>query len=134
MDLPEKIGLEKKLHFVICIDEFQKIDEFKESLFLQQRLRSHWQNHERTTYCLYGSRRHVITNLFTSQSQPFYRFGDLIFLQKIDPEHWYKYIQKQFEATAKSIGRSIIDFFEKDPAFVNPLFEYWLRVHYFSRS
>ena len=27
--------------------------------------------------------------------------------------------------------KEIIDFFEKEPAFVNPLFEYWLRHHFF---
>ena len=109
LDLPERIGRKKNMRFVICIDEFQKIDEFKESLFLQQRLRSHWQNHSRTSYCLYGSRRHVISKLFTSQSQPFYKFGDLIFLQKIDPKHWYIYIKKRFEASGKRIGPEIID-------------------------
>ena len=41
LDLPEKIAVKKNIRFVICIDEFQKIDEFKDSLFLQQRLRSH---------------------------------------------------------------------------------------------
>lgn len=235
LDLPEKIAEKKNIRFLICIDEFQKIDEFKDSLFLQQRLRSYWQEQARTSYCLYGSKRHIITQLFNSQSQPFYRFGDLIFLQKIDEGHWYRFIKKQFEASGKQIpeaiigqiiqvaanhpyhiqqlahylwrltkqeanteifqksvdellinndilfrrevesvtslqlrylealinkekqltsaevirkyqlgspgnlstiksaleNKEIIDFFEKEPAFVNPLFEYWLRHHFF---
>jgi uncharacterized protein len=109
LDLPEKIGRKKNIRFVICIDEFQKIDEFKGSLLLQQRLRSHWQNHSMTSYCLYGSRRHVITKLFTSQSQPFFGFGDLIFLQKIKPEHWNRHIKKQFGATGKQISAAFIE-------------------------
>lgn len=109
LDLPEKIAAKKNIRFVICIDEFQKIDEFKDSLFLQQKLRSHWQEHSRTSYCLYGSKRHIITQLFTTQAQPFYRFGDLIFLRKIDEEHWYRYIKKQFESTGKSIDKDLIE-------------------------
>jgi len=109
LDLPEKIANKKKIRFVICIDEFQKIDEFKDSLFLQQRLRSHWQEQSRCSYCLFGSKRHIITQLFTSQSQPFYHFGDLIFLRKIEEEHWFRYIKKQFESTGKSITRDLIE-------------------------
>jgi DNA-binding MarR family transcriptional regulator len=108
LDLPEKIAQKKKVKFIICIDEFQKIAAFNESLFFQQKLRSHWQDQSNTCYCLYGSKRHIITELFTSQSYPFYQFGDLIFLQKIEPKHWYGYIEKQFAASGKIISREII--------------------------
>ena len=109
LDLPEKIAARKNIRFVICIDEFQKIDEFRDGLFLQQRLRSHWQMQSKTSYCLFGSKRHIITQLFTSQAQPFYRFGDLIFLGKIVEEHWYSYLKKQFESTGKHIGKDLIE-------------------------
>ena len=109
LDLPEKIARRKKIKFVICIDEFQKVAAFNESLFFQQKLRSHWQDQSNTSYCLYGSKRHIITELFTSQSHPLYRFGDLIFLQKIESKHWYSFIKKQFSASGKTIGREVID-------------------------
>lgn len=109
LDLPERIAKKKNIRFVICIDEFQKIDEFKDSLFFQQRLRSHWQEQSRTSYCLFGSKRHIITHLFNSQSAPFYGFGDLIFLQKIEEDHWYRYIKKQFQATGKRIPKELIE-------------------------
>ena len=47
--------------------------------------------------------------MFTSQSQPFFRFGDLIFLRKIEEEHWFRYIKKQFESTGKSITSDLIE-------------------------
>ena len=28
-------------------------------------------------------------------------------------------------------SKEIVDFFEKEPVFVNPIFEYWLRTHFF---
>ena len=108
LDLPEKIAQKKNMRFVICIDEFQKIHEFKDGLFLQQRLRSHWQMQKRTSYCLYGSKRHIITQLFESQDQPFYRFGDLVFLGKIGEEHWFSFLKKQFESTGKHIDHDLI--------------------------
>lgn len=109
LDLPEKIAQRKKFKFVICIDEFQKVAEFNESLLFQQKLRSHWQDQSNTSYCLFGSKRHIITELFTSQSQPFYQFGDLIFLQKIEQKHWYGFINKHFTAAGKSISKEIIN-------------------------
>jgi hypothetical protein len=109
LDLPEKIAQRKKIKFVICLDEFQKIAEFKDSHFFQQRLRSHWQNQSNTSYCLFGSKRHVITELFTSQSLPFFRFGDLMFLQKIKSKHWHEHIKKQFSASDKTIHSDFVD-------------------------
>lgn len=109
LDLPEMIARKRKIRLVICMDEFQKIAEFRESRFLQQRLRAHWQAQSNVSYCLYGSKRHVITELFTSPSQPFYQFGDLVFLQKIEASHWFRYIQKQFRDTGKQIDRHFID-------------------------
>ena len=108
LDLPEKIARKKKIRFIICIDEFQKITGFRDSLFLQQRLRSHWQDQSLTSYCLYGSKRHMITELFTSKSQPFYQFGDLIFLQKIEESYWERFMERQFKNTGKSIEKEVI--------------------------
>ena len=109
LELPERIAKQKKIKFVICIDEFQKVAEFKNSMFFLERLRSHWQGQKNTCYCLSGSKRNVLTDLFTSQSQPFYRFGDLILLQRIKQKHWHLYIEKQFDATGKSINKNMID-------------------------
>jgi len=107
--LPAKIARKKNIRFVICIDEFQKIADFDNSLELQQKLRSHWQDQKDVTFCLFGSKRHVLTELFTSQSQPFYQFGDLIFLQKIENKHWQRYVRNQFRKSGKDIDRETID-------------------------
>lgn len=109
LNLTEKIAKKKKIKFVVCIDEFQKITEFEAGNAFQQKLRSHWQEQQNTSYCLYGSKRHIISELFTSQSQPFYQFGDLIFLPKIDEKYWHTFILKQFKSTGKSISKEIID-------------------------
>ena len=109
LDLPERIAKKKKIKFVICIDEFQQVADFNNSLFFQQRLRLHWQDQRNTCYCLSGSKRHIITDLFIAQSQPFYRFGNVIFLQRIKQKHWYGFIEKQFAASGKSISREIIN-------------------------
>ena len=105
LDLAENIAIKKGLKLVICIDEFQNISYFDDPLAFQKKLRSHWQKHQMASYCLYGSRRHMLMDVFTSPSMPFYKFGSLIFLEKIQTEYWQNFIQKQFKATGKKITK-----------------------------
>jgi uncharacterized protein len=86
LDLPEKIAAEKKIRIIVCIDEFQNISFFDDPPAFQKKLRSHWQQHKSAAYCLYGSKRHMLMDVFTSPSMPFYKFGDMIFLAKIRRE------------------------------------------------
>ncbi|MDR2010811.1 MAG: ATP-binding protein [Bacteroidales bacterium] len=107
LDLPYKIANEKKLNIVICIDEFQQVSEFQNSKSFQKKLRSIWQTHRNITYCLYGSKMHLLSVMFSKQSMPFYKFGELIFLQKISTENWIKYICSRFTDTGKYISAEI---------------------------
>lgn len=103
LDLPEKIADEKNIRIVICIDEFQNTALFQDSLLFHKRLRSAWQEHQQVTYCLYGSRQHMMAALFEKQSMPFYRFGENIFLEKIQLNDWIAFIRERFSATGKNI-------------------------------
>lgn len=104
LDLAEKISSQNNFRFVICIDEFQNISEFENPLDIQKKMRSHWQKHKNVSYCLYGSKRHMMMDVFTSPSMPFYKFGDLVFLSKILYDDWIYFIQERFTNTGKKIG------------------------------
>lgn len=104
LDLAEKIAREKGLKIVICIDEFQNISQFADPQYFQKRLRSHWQRHEHVAYCLYGSKRHMMLEVFTSSSNPFYKFGTLIFLPKISTDDLVAFFMERFADTGKSIS------------------------------
>lgn len=104
LNLAEKIAEKKNLKFVICIDEFQNMSNFENPLAFQQKLRSHWQKHQLTSYCLFGSKRHMLLDVFSNSSMPFYKFGDIMFLQKITEENWIPFIINRFSDTGKSIA------------------------------
>ncbi len=104
--LAENIALKKKKHIVICIDEFQQAGEWPDSKAIQGRLRSVWQLQEHVSYCLYGSKRHLMTNIFADRSMPFYQFGDIIWLQKIQKSEWIPYITRQFAAAGRYVSDS----------------------------
>ena len=133
LDLSERIAEAKGVKIVVCIDEFQNIAEFEDPLFFQRRLRAHWQRHRKVSYCLYGSKRHMMMDVFTDSSMPFYKFGDIFFLNKIDTEHFIPFIIERFSSTVKSITedacRKIIALADNHPYYVQQLSQLsWLRT------
>jgi len=107
LNLPEKIAQAKKIRIVVCIDEFQNLAKIKDFESLEQKMRSVWQHQQNVTYCLYGSKRHMMMDIFNSSSKPFYRFGQIMFLTKIEENEWVNYIVKAFETTGKSISKML---------------------------
>ena len=71
LNLPEQIAQQKGKHIVVCIDEFQQIGEFADSLTVQKRLRTVWQHQQHASYCLFSSKKHLMTSLFGLRSKPF---------------------------------------------------------------
>jgi uncharacterized protein len=132
LNLAERIGTGNNLKFIICIDEFQNISEFENPFEIQKKMRSHWQKHKNVSYCLYGSNRHMMIDVFTSPSMPFFKFGDILFLDKISINDWILYIRKRFHETGKKIGQDeaslIPELTECHPYYVQQLAQQsWLR-------
>ena len=107
LDLAERIAASKGVKLVVCIDEFQNIAEFDKTDHFQKKLRSHWQQHQNVAYCLYGSKRHMMLDVFTNSSMPFYKFGHLMFLEKIDTPSFVEFIVERFESTGKRISKEL---------------------------
>ena len=107
LQLPERIAQKKGIQIVICIDEFQQIGEFPDSVIVQKKMRSAWQHNSRVSYCLLGSRKHLMDELFQKRSLPFYKFGDIINLKLIPTEVWVPYICKQFKKVDRVISEEL---------------------------
>jgi AAA+ ATPase superfamily predicted ATPase len=103
LDLPQKIASEQNIRLILCLDEFQNIASFDKEHSFQKLLRSHWQHHTDVSYILYGSKRSLMNEFFTSQSMPFYGFGDLLYLEKIVASEWQEYIMRRFQLFGKEI-------------------------------
>lgn len=105
LNLTETIARKKGKHIIVCIDEFQQIGDFPDSLNVQKRMRGAWQHHENVSYCMYGSKKHMMMNIFQNQRMPFYKFGQMMYLDKIPKEDWCTYINERFESKGKSIDK-----------------------------
>lgn len=125
LQLPERIAEKKNIRVVICIDEFQQIAEFDDSKTFQKKLRTIWQLQKLTSYCLFGSKKHLMNELFEKKSLPFYKFGDVMYLPKIGKPDWIEYICKQFRQTGKEISAQqagqICDLTENHSSYVQQL-------------
>ncbi len=104
LQLPEKIAQKKGVRIVVCIDEFQQVADFSDSLRFQKKLRSVWQHQQNVTYCMFGSKKHLMENIFNDKGMPFYKFGDMMFLKKIPTDEWVAFICAKFRETGKVIS------------------------------
>lgn len=133
LDLAEKIAKKKGVKIIICVDEFQNISEFTDPDYFQKKLRSHWQQHQNVAYCLYGSKRHMMMEVFTNSSKPFYKFGNLMFLDKIDTPCLVEFFNTRFSETGKTITEDaanlIVKLVDNHPYYAQQLAQLsWLRT------
>lgn len=133
LNLPQRISEDLNIDFIVAIDEFQSIDFYDDSLAFQRKLRSFWQHHKNVTYCLYGSKRHILLDIFSNPNMPFFKFGDVMFLDKISREDWQEFIVRRFADTGKVIDIElsgiIADKVKNHPYYVQQLSQQvWLRT------
>ena len=125
LQLPEKIAQKRGVRLLVCLDEFQQMAEFADSVAFQKKLRSVWQHQQHVTYCMFGSKKHLMEAMFNDQSMPFYKFGDMMFLKKIPTIEWVPFICTKFKETGKAITEpqawKICEVTENLPSYVQHL-------------
>ncbi len=104
LQLPETLAEALDIKIIVCISEFQQLANLPEYKDMEGKMRSAWQQQESVTYCLYGSKRHMMLDIFNNSDSPFYRFGQLLFLNKIPKEEWMPFIVETFEKSGKQIS------------------------------
>ena len=109
LNLPEKMATAKGIHVIVCIDEFQQLANLPDWKRLEGTMRSVWQAQQHTTYCLYGSKRHMMMEIFGNSNNPFYRFGQMMTLKRIDKAYWMPFIHDSFYNFGKTISDEMID-------------------------
>ena len=125
LQMAETIAIKRKKRIVICIDEFQQIGEMANSKQIQARLRTVWQHQKYVSYCLFGSKHHLMSSIFLHRSMPFFQFGDTISLNKIATEDWVEYIVSHFADGKRTISHALAEeickFTENYSAYVQQL-------------
>ncbi|MFH1320115.1 MAG: ATP-binding protein [Bacteroidota bacterium] len=117
--------LRKKLKACITLDEFQEITELKESKKIEGTLRSYIQRHKEIAYFFVGSRRRILTDMFTDKSRPFYKSAFLYTFAEIPKDAFAPYITDRFNKTGKTCALKssgeIYDLVRGNPYYVQKL-------------
>ena len=108
LNLAENIIKNKKYLLSICLTNFQRILEFKESLNFQRKLNSSWEKHLSVSYCLTGCKPELLLNMFSNVKLPLYKFGDIIQVSNNKTSQWIKFISKKFKDSKKTISKKSI--------------------------
>lgn len=93
---------------IVAIDEFQTIANYPEKN-TEALLRTNIQRSQNACFIFAGSQRHIITEIFTSPSRPFYMSAAPLTLDVIDGNAYYEFAAEHFQKRSKSITREAFD-------------------------
>lgn len=94
---------------IVAIDEFQKITEYPDGKNVEAALRTHIQRCPNATFLFAGSKRHLMSEIFTSPTRPFYQSVITMGLAPISIEKYKEFALQQFKENGKGIETEVID-------------------------
>lgn len=106
LNLPERLAESKR--WIVVFDEFQEIERLNGENF-EKELRAAFQHHTQVSYVFMGSRKHLITNIFTRKNRAFYNFGRLFRVDKLPSDEFRNYIKQGFTGSGTDITKDLID-------------------------
>lgn len=93
---------------LVAIDEFQQIAKYSESPNIEATLRTYIQRCINATFIFAGSKRHLMGEIFTSPSRPFYQSVLIMNLKPIPVDKYTVFAQTLFEKYGKSIDAPVV--------------------------
>ena len=94
---------------IVAIDEFQKITEYPDGKNIEAALRTHIQRCPNATFLFSGSKRHMMSEIFTSPARPFYQSVITMGLTPISIGKYREFAIQQFKKNGKDINSDVID-------------------------
>lgn len=88
---------------VVAIDEFQQITSYPDGDRVEATLRSHIQRCSNAVFLFSGSRRHLMGNIFSSPSRPFYQSVVTMSLAPISCEKYAEFAARLFRDNGKTL-------------------------------
>jgi len=93
---------------ILAIDEFQQILNYPEKN-MDSWLRSQIQTLKNVLFIFSGSQQHLIGELFSDPSRPFYRSTQFLKIGKIEHRIYHDFIMQKFQDHSKEIGGHIVN-------------------------
>ena len=94
---------------MVAIDEFQQITRYTDSPNMEAMLRTYIQKCINATFIFSGSKRHLMGEIFTSPSRPFYQSVMIMNLRPISVEKYTEFSQMQFQKYGKALDSEVVE-------------------------
>jgi hypothetical protein len=127
-DLMESMSsyvIKRRLKATIVLDEFQEIVILPEAKMLEGTLRHYIQRQKEISYFFVGSRRRLLTEMFTDKGRPFHKTAYTFELGVIPKDEFVPYIVQKFKETKKKcpgeVASVIFDIVRGYPYYVQKL-------------
>ena len=94
---------------LVAIDEFQQIASYNDGANVEAMLRTYIQRCRNANFVFAGSQRHLMDNMFTSPSRPFYQSVTLMNLQPLDSGVYRDFAVGLFNEAGKVLLPEVVD-------------------------
>ena len=94
---------------IVAIDEFQQIASYSGNANVEALLRTHIQRCRNANFVFSGSQRHLMDNMFTSPSRPFYQSVTLMNLKPLDLGVYRDFAVGLFNDAGKVLLPEVVD-------------------------
>lgn len=108
LDLLFSFIAKKKKFFVVAIDEFQQISSYKQKN-VEAILRSYVQKVQNISFIFSGSKKHMLSEMFSQPSRPFFNSTEMMFLEVINQDDYFDFIRSHFSNNGKHIDEKALD-------------------------
>ena len=107
LELPGKIGAERKRRVALIFDEFQEV--LKLDPQFPNLMRAVFQTQPEVAHIYLGSKRHVLETIFNDRNEPFWRSAKRVEIGMIPPAKFASYIRKRFDDTDRGIRDAALE-------------------------
>lgn len=111
---------------VVIFDEFQQIGELKENHAVEAAIRHAVERSQYVSYIFCGSKRHLLTEMFSNKLRPLYHLCDLMTIDRIHDASYHVFLNKMAQSKWSNplhddVIEEIIHLTENHPYYVNAL-------------
>jgi len=108
LNLPQRLAVSMGKRFVVAFDEFQEIMKLNGGI-LEKQIRAAIQHHSHVSYLFAGSKTHMLIDMVSDETRPFYQMGTLMALKKIPEKEFKHFIRSKFDKSGKKISARAVN-------------------------
>lgn len=96
-------------HCLVAIDEFQQITHYDDGDNIEAALRTYIQRCSNANFIFSGSHRHLMGEMFTSASRPFYQSVTVFNLKPLSLEKYKEFVESKFKSAGKDVEDGVVE-------------------------